>query len=362
MPVYQRGESWVVSVGSGKDRYRATWDSKQEAEEAELQEKLRRKQKRAGGAFQGARRGTRGATEGSAKTKTLLEAYERTFRLHWKGNKSEYTATLNANGVMNVLGRGTVLSDIHTEDVTEMILELEDQGNSGSTINRKLSALSMMLKTARAQWPGCLPEMPALTRRREGQHRIRWMDTKEEATVLAACDALGLKDLKDYIIVAIDTGFRRGELLGFQVEDYQGGLLTLHPGETKSGKGRAIPATQRVHAIINRRGNFKRLFAGLTVAKLRWQWVQLRTRLGLDEDTQFVVHMLRHTCASRMVQRGVPLAVVQAWMGHATIATTMRYSHLAPTSLLQGKEALEVEPEVVSIPASSVRELELTDF
>ncbi len=41
-----------------------------------------------------------------------------------------------------------------------------------------------------------------------------------------------------------------------------------------------------------------------------------------------------HTCASRLVQRGVPLKVVQEWMGHKAINMTMRYAHLAPANLL----------------------------
>src|SRR5690606_11341349 len=136
------------------------------------------------------------------------------------------------------LGENTLVSDITPDEITSMIEEFEDQGNSGSTVNKKLSCLSMMLKTARDEWPGCLETLPKINRRKEGKHRIRWMDTKEEAKALEVCEHLGLVDLRDYIIVAIDTGFRRSELLGFRSRDYVGGLMLLHDGETKSGKGR----------------------------------------------------------------------------------------------------------------------------
>lgn len=53
----------------------------------------------------------------------------------------------------------------------------------------------------------------------------------------------------------------------------------------------------------------------------------------MAEDTQYVLHMLRHTCASRLAQRGAPPQMIQRWMGHKTITVTMRYMHLAPSSL-----------------------------
>lgn len=352
MSVVQRGNKFEASVGSRKDRWRKLFDTREEAEAAELAEKLRRKT---------APKATQETTGGRVE-KTLKEAYDRTFFLHWKGHKAEKTHVINSNAVLAELGEDTLVSDVTSDDIINMVQEFEDKGNSGSTINKKLSCLSMILKTAKEQWPGCLDTLPAINRRQEGTHRIRWMDTKEEAKVLEMCDTLGLTDLKDYIIVAIDTGFRRGELLNFQVKDYFNGELHLYAGETKSDKARTIPATNRVHAIIQRRSNYRRVFEGLTVHILRWQWEQLRMHLGLTEDPQFIVHMLRHTCASRMVQRGVPLKVVQEWMGHATITTTMRYAHLAPSSLAIAKRALEEEPEVMVLPAPEVMQRELQDF
>lgn len=65
-----------------------------------------------------------------------------------------------------------------------------------------------------------------------------------------------------------------------------------------------------------------------TYAILRGQWEYLRAKLGKDDDAGFIPHVLRHTCASRMMAEGVPVNAVQAWMGHSSIQTTMRYAHL----------------------------------
>lgn len=52
-----------------------------------------------------------------------------------------------------------------------------------------------------------------------------------------------------------------------------------------------------------------------------------------DARQRVVFHTLRHTYASWLVQKGVPLYTVAELMGHSTIDMTRRYSHLAPDSL-----------------------------
>lgn len=52
-------------------------------------------------------------------------------------------------------------------------------------------------------------------------------------------------------------------------------------------------------------------------------------------------HLLRHTCASRLVQRGIDLYVVQKWIGHKNISTTQRYARQHPHNLRNAMKALE---------------------
>ena len=55
-------------------------------------------------------------------------------------------------------------------------------------------------------------------------------------------------------------------------------------------------------------------------------------------------HTLRHTFASHLVMRGVPLKAVQELMGHATIDMTMRYAHLSPDVKKDAVRALDARP------------------
>lgn len=59
-------------------------------------------------------------------------------------------------------------------------------------------------------------------------------------------------------------------------------------------------------------------------------------------------HTLRHTCASRLVQRGVSIYKVQKFLGHADIRMTERYAHLAPSDLDEAVTALEPAPANVT--------------
>jgi hypothetical protein len=66
-------------------------------------------------------------------------------------------------------------------------------------------------------------------------------------------------------------------------------------------------------------------------------------------------HALRHTFCSQLVQRSVPLPAVQALLGHSDLRMTLRYSHLAPSTLRDAVAVLEqatssVGPPVVNAP------------
>lgn len=335
MPIYARGKKFLVSVGSGSDRYRETFNTYAEAVLAEKRQMLIKE-----GVIEAPTPTVAKAMLAEGGVKTLRDAYKVTLKDTWSQRKTENQPRL-ARYVMDALGWDLPLTQVTTSVIRQYVEELEDeQNNSGSTVNGKLSALSMMLKHAADE--GWIETLPRIKRRSPGEHRIRWMDAEEELEALNTCIKLGFHDLHDFIIVGVDTGFRRMELMGFKPKEYRNGLLHLHPDQTKTSKARAVPATSRVHDIITRRSNREHLFDPMTNNTVWDQWQALRTEMGKDDDPQFVIHMLRHTCASRLAMQDKSAQFIQAWMGHATPITTARYMHLAPGKLKEGAEALEL--------------------
>jgi integrase len=100
--------------------------------------------------------------------------------------------------------------------------------------------------------------------------------------------------------------------------------------------------TKRVASILKRRlaGNVDNPF-NLTVFQSDKAWAWAREQMGMKDDTEFIIHALRHTCASRLVNAGIDLYVVKEWLGHSSIQVTERYAHLNPVKLVHAATMLE---------------------
>ena len=84
----------------------------------------------------------------------------------------------------------------------------------------------------------------------------------------------------------------------------------------------------------------------LQVRYLVREFCEARDRAGIPD---FRFHDMRHTFATRLVQRGVDLYKVQRLLGHKTSLMTQRYAHHSPESLRDGVNVLdELQPQRVS--------------
>lgn len=273
---------------------------------------------------------------------SLSEAVRQTQALYWHGNGGERVAMINARTALEFFGANTLVQDISQESIGKYLMFLLDHGLSGSTINRKLSALSRCLTTA--QENGKLENVPKMPKRREGEHRIRFLSKDEEDTMLKAIENLGYTgDLMDVVLCLTYTGFRCGELWRLVPSDIDFVNKTITVWKSKSHHPRTIPIVDRILGILQRRvaatQQGRQIFP-FDNTWLRTRWDRIRELMGLSDDPQFVPHMLRHTCATRLARAGIGMPIIQAWMGHSTIQTTMRYAHFAPSDLTNAAKVL----------------------
>jgi len=231
-----------------------------------------------------------------------------------------------------------------------------------ATINRDLAVLkrlyNLILKgqlLPEVSIPESLPRRIHLLR--ENNLRIRYLSLSEYQALLLACDRLHAKrspatraqamDMKPILIVAVHTGMREGEILKLKWADidFKGGNITVHHG--KGGRARPVPMNRlAAEALENlpRRIDSPYVFCHKENGKHRgkpFHWIKVGWETLLKEAgiTNLRFHDLRHTCASWLVMRGVPLQKVQQILGHKSYQTTLRYAHLAPD---QGKDAVDL--------------------
>ncbi|HEX3968889.1 MAG TPA: tyrosine-type recombinase/integrase, partial [Edaphobacter sp.] len=148
--------------------------------------------------------------------------------------------------------------------------------------------------------------------------------------------------LRDHAILELlyAGGLRVGEICALRVEDVhldQGRAQVRGKGDKERivPLGRSAVEALEKYLAIGRpglvRGRLERaMFLSVRGNALtrQWVWEMVRGATGLG-GSKASPHMLRHSCATHMVEHGADLRSVQTLLGHADIATTQVYTHVA---------------------------------
>lgn len=265
------------------------------------------------------------------KSFRVLELFASYKDILWDDGKHKYNVSSFIGEIDEIL-LGERFSAFSQEALDGLIGSLRQRGNSNATINRKMAALSKLLRKAYKM--GDVHSLPEFRRQKERAGRIRFLEPEEEDRLFAAIKSRS-EDAYRLSVFLVDTGCRLGEAIGLIWNDIQDTRVSFWI--TKSGRSRTIPLTVRARETAKwppeRGPRPKGPFAMLTQPQFRAIWNEAKAEVGLAADDQVVPHILRHTCASRLVQGGIDIRRVQMWLGHQTLTMTMRYAHLATNDL-----------------------------
>jgi integrase len=267
------------------------------------------------------------------------------------------------------------LSKIRREAIETWYAERLSQV-SATTANKELGRLKHLLGRAIA-W-GYLKASPALSikKAKEAPGRTRYLSAEERNRLLNGADVtVKAKDgrtwtalrkpnrvLRLYILAALHTGARRGELARLRWADVDMRARTITFRHTKNGHARSVPMTdtlrealatlprplspeasllpEREPKVVSRA--FSRLVGDLEIPNLRF-------------------HDLRHDAASALTMAGVSQRAVMEILGHRDPRMTMRYQHLSPGHLRDAMRALDgalsgAESAALAAPAREVQQ------
>jgi integrase len=252
------------------------------------------------------------------------------------------------------LGRLPV-DEIRGEVVDRFFARLRAKGLSAKTVRNVRATLRRILASA-VDW-GILSAVPPLPKVKVTDSSWDFL-TREESDLLVS--AARNAEERAILLFALHTGARAGEQIALEWGDvdWQSRKIVFRRsstrgvvGPTKSGHDRKVPLTETLERALRsmRHLRSQQVFCNADGSPLTlWQlhdllWGACR-RSGLRRIRW---HDMRHSFASQLMQAGVPIRHVQDWMGHSTIAMTMRYSHLAPgggADLIQTLDAPPREP------------------
>ena len=194
-----------------------------------------------------------------------------------------------------------------------------------NTAQKDLSVLKALLNKAHRE--GRLASVPPFPRLKMPKGRCRWLTPAEERRVLLAA----APHIRPLIAFAVDTGGRRSELLklDWRNVDLVRGRITFV--NTKNGEDRSVRLTDRAKQVLMslnpKTSGPVFTCAGRPMKDNSSSFPAAVRRAGIAD---FWFHDLRHTFASRLVQKGIPLYEVMHLTGHKSFSMVQRYAHLAP--------------------------------
>jgi integrase len=161
-------------------------------------------------------------------------------------------------------------------------------------------------------------------------------ERRKPRPVMSIPDELLLLDaaaphLRPIIIAALDTGTRRGEILGQRWEhvDLGRGLLYVTKSKTAGGEAREIPLTQRLHDLLlanHQDEGYVFTFNDRPLYRIKTAW---KHAIGRAKIRYYRFHDLRHTFNTRLMEAGVMQEVRKALMGHSSGEDVhSRYTHV----------------------------------
>lgn len=228
------------------------------------------------------------------------------------------------------------LGIVHLDDITPYHIEqlkadLQTRGLKKSTINGWLQILRGMFYRAIDWEVYSKPNPLKKVRFFKPQRAVQGLSKKEIAKVLEAAKVISETPLSpiqvcfyDIVVLALNTGLRRSELLNLKWKDIKDDGLRI---KGKGDKYRDVPLNSTAREIImkqQRRGEFVFNVPNRNNATVLHNTTRKVSSIaGVD----FHLHLCRHAFTTSLVERGVDFVTIGGILGHSTVTMSLIYAH-----------------------------------
>lgn len=240
------------------------------------------------------------------------------------------------------------LSDLDAPLIAGFLDHLEqERGNSIRTRNARLAAIHSLFRFAALAHPehaASIARVLAIPPKRFDRALITYLKEAEINALLAACDQTTRIGRRDHalLLLAVQTGLRISEITGLTRADVHLGTGAHVACHGKGRKDRITPLTSGTITVLREWINEQHgdpnnpLFTTLRGAKLSRDAIEHRIAHYAStaavacpslHGKTITAHVLRHTCAMRLLHAGVDTSVIALWLGHESVDTTQIYLH-----------------------------------
>ncbi|WP_300295620.1 tyrosine-type recombinase/integrase [Ferrovibrio sp.] len=258
----------------------------------------------------------------STVLRDLCERYER--EVSSKKRAGDRDVYFFRNIVRSPLGRLT-LDNLRPENVAAY-RDLRLKAVGPATVCRELALLRHVLEISRKEWGYPFTSNPVKDIRfpRLPPHRTRRPTSEELGRILDVAKTYPNPLVTPLIVLALETGMRRGELLAARWDGLSTQDATLHLPITKNGFPRLVPLSPVALATISALHQSDDRILPISDNAARLAWGRILKRAGV-KDLHF--HDLRHEAISRFFELGLSITEVATISGHRDFRMLFRYTH-----------------------------------
>ncbi|MFO7890839.1 MAG: tyrosine recombinase XerC [bacterium] len=239
------------------------------------------------------------------------------------------------------------INDIARHDIRNFISSLIRYGMSKKSAQRKIAALKSFFAFLYKQNRIHKNPVSGIALPKQEKVLPKFLQEHEVSEIFKKIDTGSPSGIRDRAIIELfySTGIRLSELSGLNIQD-----IDLHAGtirvQGKGSKQRIVPigkcACRAMREYLTQKQNFftvkdkEALFLNRYGKRISNRGIQLRVSKWLSlvsEKKGLSPHILRHSFATHLLDRGADLQAVRELLGHSSLSTTQVYTHLSTTRL-----------------------------
>lgn len=258
-----------------------------------------------------------------------------------KTNKKSYKSDVSKTKLIKqYFGESTLIKNITPKMIEDFKTYLVESGRSKATANRYYEQLSKAFNMAVDN--NLLLKNPCHSVKKFPlqNYKVRYLTEDEEKRLMVVLPNY----LKDIVIVALNTGLRKTNVLELRWEQINFDFNFIEVLKNKGNKHIILPINKPLMELFNKTPDEERtgyLFVNPETGKpyndIKRAW---HTALKEAKIENFRFHDLRHTVGTRLAKENVPVNVIKEILAHSDVKTTMRYVHCASGAKLEALNKL----------------------